>query len=38
MSERMNSPVKFMYPGKTTKFCKIFTVDLTIAIKDKSKG
>ena len=28
--------VKFMYSKKATKFCKIFTVDLTVTTQDKS--
>ena len=35
MSERMNSPVKFIYSEKTTKFSKISNVDLTVTTKEK---
>ena len=29
---------KFIYSEKTTKFCKISTVDLTVTTQDKSKA
>ena len=36
MSERMNSPVKFIYSEKITKFCKLSTVDLSYVVPVKS--